>query len=171
MPAENSKHLTAAARRRHELARSKAIRTLRELDRAGDPVTFEAVARHAGVSRAFLYAQPDLRADIERLRDATGRAPAPAIPASQRASDASLLARLHAANERVRTLTEENDKLRRRLAHALGDQRTTRRGQGTQPTPRKSRFNNNQTPTDAARTPRTAASKTPSTTHNPTSEA
>ena len=168
MPAENSRHLTATARRRHELARSKAIRTLRELERAGAPVTFEAVARHAGVSRAFLYAQPDLRADIERLRDATRRAPAPSIPASQRASEASLLARLQAANERVRTLTAENDKLRRRLAHALGDQRAA---QGARPAPRKSRLNNNQTPADQPRTPQAAASKTPSTTHNPTSEA
>ncbi len=131
MPADNSGHLTAAARRRHELARSKTIRTLRELDQAGAPVSFEAVARHAGVSRAFLYAQPDLRAEIERLRGATRRAPAPAIPANQRASDASLLARLHAANERARRLTEENGKLRRRLAHALGDQRATQAGQGT----------------------------------------
>ncbi|MEA5457249.1 DUF6262 family protein [Sinomonas sp. JGH33] len=171
MPAENAGHLTATAHRRHELARSKTIRTLRELERAGAPVTFEAVARHAGVSRAFLYAQPDLRADIERLRAATRRAPTPAIPASQRASDASLLARLHAANERIRTLTEENGKLRRRLAHALGDQRTGQHAQGAEPKPRKSRLNNNQTPADELRTPQAAASKTPSTTHNPTSEA
>lgn len=92
MPADNSRHLSASARRRHELARSKTIRTLRELERAGALVTFEAVARQASVSRAFLYTQPDLRAEIERLRDATRRAPAPAVPARQRASDASLLA-------------------------------------------------------------------------------
>lgn len=98
MPADNSRHLSASARRRHELARSKTIRTLRELERAGALVTFEAVARQASVSRAFLYTQPDLRAEIEKLRDATRRAPAPAVPARQRASDASLLARLHAAN-------------------------------------------------------------------------
>ncbi|MCX2750052.1 DUF6262 family protein [Arthrobacter sp. MI7-26] len=131
MPADNSGHLAATARRRHELARSKTIRTLRELHKAGAPVSFEAVARHAVVSRAFLYTQPDLRAEIERLRDATRRAPAPAIPASQRASDASLLARLQAATERVRRLTEENDKLRHRLAHALGDRRASQPGHGT----------------------------------------
>ncbi len=133
MPAENSGHLAATARRRHELARSKTIRTLRELDKSGAPVSFEAVARHAGVSRAFLYTQPDLRAEIERLRAVTGRAPVPAIPTRQRASDASLLARLQAANDRVRTLTEENNKLRHRLAHALGDQRAKQTGQGTGP--------------------------------------
>lgn len=128
MQADNSGKLAAAARARHELARSKTIRTLRELDKAGTPVTFEAVARHAGVSRAFLYTQADLRAEIERLRTATRRAPVPAIPTSQRASDASLLARLQAATERVSRLTDENTRLRRQLTHALGDQRATRAG-------------------------------------------
>jgi hypothetical protein len=47
-----------------------------------------------------LYAQPDLRAEIQRLRDATSRAAALPIPASQRASDASLLRPLAAASQR-----------------------------------------------------------------------
>jgi hypothetical protein len=47
--------LIAAASRRHELARSKAIRAVRELDAAGATVAFESVARAAGVSRSWLY--------------------------------------------------------------------------------------------------------------------
>ena len=130
MPADNNAPLIAAARRRHELTRAKAIRAVRELDRAGTPVTFEQVARTAGVSRSWLYAQADVRAEVERLRDATTRrAPSPAIPAGQRTSDASLRQRLAAANERNRRLTEDNQRLRRQLAHALGEQRAT-------PTPR-----------------------------------
>ncbi len=123
MRADNSSHLIAAARNRHELTRAKAIRSLRELDRAGTPITFEAVARHAGVSRSWLYTEPDLRGEIERLREATGRAPTPPVPAAQRSSDASLLRRLHAAQERNRQLNEDNQRLRRQLARALGDQR------------------------------------------------
>jgi len=46
-PDPSAAPLVAAARRRRELTRAKAIRALRELDRAGTPVTFEAVARHA----------------------------------------------------------------------------------------------------------------------------
>lgn len=117
--------LAAAARQRHELTRSKAIQALRELDRAGTAVTFEAVARHAGVSRSWLYSQPDIRTEIERLRRATGRSPSPPIPADQRTSDASLLTRLESAQERNRTLAAENQRLRRQLAHALGDRRTS----------------------------------------------
>ena len=42
--------LSEAAARRHELTRAKAIQALRELDRAGTPVTFAGVAQAAGVS-------------------------------------------------------------------------------------------------------------------------
>ncbi len=126
MPSNNSAQLAAAARQRHELTRSKAIRALRELDRAGTPITFEVIARTAKVSRSWLYTQPDLRDEIERLREATLRAPSPAIPATQRTSDASLLRRLQAANDTNRRLAEENKRLRRQLTHALGDQRAAR---------------------------------------------
>ena len=39
--------LSEAAARRHELTRAKAIQALRELDRAGTPVTFAGVAQAA----------------------------------------------------------------------------------------------------------------------------
>lgn len=117
--------LAAAARQRHELTRSKAIQALREIDRDGAAVTFESVARHAGVSRSWLYSQPDIRTEVERLRRAACRSPSPPIPAAQRTSDASLRTRLESAQERNRTLTAENQRLRRQLAHALGDRRTS----------------------------------------------
>lgn len=125
MRADNTSSLIDAARRRRELTRAKAIRALRELDHAGAPVTFAAVTAAAGISRSWLYAQADIRDQIQRLRSATGRAPAPAIPASQRASEMSLLRRLAEASERNRELAQENSRLRRQLAYALGDRRTS----------------------------------------------
>jgi small-conductance mechanosensitive channel len=125
MGPDNTGSLISAARRRRELTRAKAIQAIRELDHAGTPVTFEAVARAGGVSRSWLYSQPDIRADIERLRNATQQAPSPPIPASQRASDPSLRQRLAEATERNRQLTQDNARLRRQLAHALGDQRAS----------------------------------------------
>jgi small-conductance mechanosensitive channel len=125
MRPDNTAHLITTAKRRRELTRAKAIRALRELDRAGTAVTFETVARGAGVSRSWLYTQPDIRAEVQRLRDTTRRAPSPPVPTGQRASDVSLLRRLQTANERNRTLAEENRRLRRQLAQALGEQRTT----------------------------------------------
>jgi hypothetical protein len=119
----NTIGIIAAARQRRELTRAKAIRALRELDHAGTPITFAAVAQQAGVSTSWLYAQSDIRQQIERLRDVTRRAPSPPIPARQRTSDASLLRRLEAANEQIRKLRTERDQLRRQLAQALGERR------------------------------------------------
>ena len=124
MPANNTAQLADSARRRHELTRGKAIRALRELDRAGAQVTFELVARTAEVSRSWLYSQPDIRNEIQQLRDTARRTPSSQVPAGQRASDPSLRQRLQAACERNRQLTEENRRLRRQLAEALGQLRT-----------------------------------------------
>ncbi len=117
--------LAAAAARRHELTRARAIQALRELDRAGTPVTFASVAAAAGISRSWLYTQPDLRGQIQKLRN-TAAPPGPALPARQRASDPSLRARLTVALDRNRQLAGENTRLRRQLARALGDQRSSR---------------------------------------------
>jgi Family of unknown function (DUF6262) len=123
MHADNTTHLIAAASRRHELARSKAIRAIRELDAAGATVTFESVARAAGVSRSWLYTQPDIRDEVLRLRDLGRRAPWTSVPAHHRSSDASLLRRLEAVTARNRELAQDNQRLRHQLARALGELR------------------------------------------------
>jgi Family of unknown function (DUF6262) len=120
--------LAKAAARRHELTRSRAIQALRELDRSGHPVTFASVATAAGISRSWLYTQADIRDQITRLRGARNRGTRETVPASQRASDNSLRARLAATLERNRQLTDENARLRRQLARVLGDERATRPG-------------------------------------------
>jgi hypothetical protein len=126
MRADNSRHIVAAARQRREYTRAKAVQALRALDTEGQTVTFQAVASQAGVSRSWLYAQPDLRAEIERLRGIQQRAPESPVPAAQRASDASLTRRLEVANERVRCLVKENRDLREQLARVLGEVRELR---------------------------------------------
>jgi hypothetical protein len=88
------------------------------MDNAELPITIEAVAREAGVSRSWLYRQPDLRAEIERLRERTRPAAARTIPDRQRGSDASLLRRLEIATQRVRELEADNKRLRQALGKA-----------------------------------------------------
>ena len=63
--------LAVAAARRHQLTRARAIQALRELDRAGTPVTFAGVAQAAGISRSWLYTQPDISGQIRRPREKT----------------------------------------------------------------------------------------------------
>jgi hypothetical protein len=62
--------------------------------------------------------------EIQRLREATA-APgtAPTVPERQKASAASLRQRLAATQERIRQLTEENQRLGHQLAVSLGEQR------------------------------------------------
>jgi hypothetical protein len=123
--ADNSHFIIAAARRRAAATHKRAVSALRRMDKAGLPITFDAVARQAGVSRSWLYNQPDLRAEIERLRARRQHpTPHPPVPNRQRASVPSLLQRLAAATERIKHLEAENKQLREGLAHALGQLRT-----------------------------------------------
>lgn len=125
MPADNAHHLVAAARQRATATRRRAAAALRRMDTTGTVITFETVAREARVSRSWLYNQPDLRAEIDRLR-ARHRSPATrTLPDRQRASDSSLLQRLQAATERNQRLETENRELRHALALALGEQRVS----------------------------------------------
>src|SRR5208283_4570436 len=92
MRADPAAPLPVSAARRHELTRAKALQALRGLDRAGAPVTFTSVATAAGISRSWLYTQPDIASQIRRLRQETNAAGG--VPAAQRSTDASLRARL-----------------------------------------------------------------------------
>ncbi|HYO05177.1 MAG TPA: DUF6262 family protein [Mycobacterium sp.] len=125
MRADNSHHLVAAARRRATATRRRATAALRRMDNAGQPISFDALAREAKVSRSWLYAQPDLRVEVERLRARWDPAPVrDRLPDRQRASEASLRQRLQIMSERNRQLETENRQLREALAVALGEQRT-----------------------------------------------
>jgi Family of unknown function (DUF6262) len=119
MRADNTRHLIFAARHRAEQTRQRAIVALRRLDATGQPISFDAVARQANVSRSWLYTQQDLRTEIQRHPAAT-----PALPPDrQRASEPSLLRRLEAATARIRHLEADNQQLRDALARALGERR------------------------------------------------
>jgi hypothetical protein len=123
MRADNSHHLAAAARRRSQAAQLRAVAALRRMDNAGTAVTFDSVARQADVSRAWLYTQPELRSEIERLRQRTNPTRGH-VPDRQRASDASLRQRLETALARTRDLETDNRRLRTALAEAPGQNRS-----------------------------------------------
>ena len=84
-------------------------------------MTATTLAARAGVSRGFLYANPDLIEAIRQL-GSTGERPGTA-PARQRASETSLMRRLEALTQRHKELRAENHDLRRRLEVAHGQLR------------------------------------------------
>jgi hypothetical protein len=135
MRADNSVHLRAAAARRREQTLQRARDALRRLEADGGPVTFDLVARTAGVSRAWLYTAPAIRDAVQRLRAAHRPTTNSPVPASQRASDASLLRRLEAAHVRNRELATEIRRLREQLARAHGQLRAVRLTSAAAPAP------------------------------------
>jgi Family of unknown function (DUF6262) len=115
--------LARAAAQRRDRTLHAATTAIEELDRAGQPpITFSVVAQRAGVSRAWLYRETEIRDLINRLRSGGGRTPTP--PAAQRASAASLRQRLSAATDEISRLRQDNTALREQLARLLGQQRT-----------------------------------------------
>ncbi|MBK5222749.1 MAG: transposase [Acidimicrobiia bacterium] len=124
MTTDNCNALAVAAQQRSHETRHRAIEALRDLDAAGEAVTFTSVARTAGVSRSWLYRQPDLCSEIDRLRT-TGPATATigAVPSAQRATTESQSRRLEATLDEIRRLKAENHQLREQVAKRFGQQR------------------------------------------------
>jgi len=112
--------LAVFQRERSVQRRNAVTAAIRKLDRASEPVTVAGVAALAGVDRGYIYDHPDLLEEIRQRRSTTPAKLAPR-PVADRATIASLHARLTGAHEEIARLKAENRKLRDRLAIALGD--------------------------------------------------
>lgn len=126
-PARNSEHLRAAAESRRAETTARAVRALEEFESLGRSVSISAICKRAGVSRTWLYGEPELIARAARLT----RLPTDQVPSSQRATENSNRTRLEAALARNRELAEENRRLRHQLARALGRLRENSRHSGS----------------------------------------
>jgi hypothetical protein len=115
--------IVVVAKRRREETRHRAADALRRLDAASLPVSFAAVARAAGISRAWLYREPDLRSEIETLRRTQTAASSRAVPSRERAASESLRSQLDALRALEADLLAENKQLREALARKLGAER------------------------------------------------
>ena len=96
--------LAAAAQQRSHNTRLRAIDALRRLDADRNNVTFTSVAQTAHVSRSWLYRQPDIRAEIDRLRNP--RTETVTVPSAHRASTESLKRRLEDTLDEIQRLKE-----------------------------------------------------------------
>ncbi|MFD4530155.1 DUF6262 family protein [Streptomyces sp. NPDC058470] len=130
--------LNAAAKAKSQAKTKTAEQTLRTLIKRGEPITFQAVQREAGVSHAFLYNHPDLRGRIERLRSQARPIPAPAALAD---AESTLVLALTSQITRLKKQhREEVQALRDALEQAHGEnldlrRELARRGGGPTPHP------------------------------------
>ncbi len=129
--------LTAAAKAKSQAKMKTAEQAIRTLIKRGEPITFQAVQREAGVSHAFLYSHPDLRGRIECLRAQARPIPAPATPAD--AKSTIVLALTSQITRLKKQHRQEVQALREALEQAHGEnldlrRELTRRG-GTVPAP------------------------------------
>jgi ribosomal protein L29 len=124
MRADNSHHLAEAARRRREQTLTRARQALQQLQDSGQPVTITTVAAHAGVSRAWLYTETDIRARINALRSRP--ATTTTTPATEPGSGQSLRNRLTLAHQHIRELTDQNRQLRDQIARLHGQLRASK---------------------------------------------
>lgn len=125
MRPDNSHHLVAAAQRRRDETLQRARQALQDLGDTGQQRTVTQIAAHAGVSRSWLYAQPELRDQLRQL-SAAPQPSEPAAPQVERGSEASLRQRLSLAHERVRELDNDNRHLRDQIAVLHGQLRANR---------------------------------------------
>jgi len=121
--ADNSAALRRARRQDGRDKRRRAAEAITAMDQSGEPVTFPAVARRAGVSVSLLYADAELSSRIATARDRqrqAGTERAWRLPARSLVTEQSLRTELANARERARRLAEEVTLLRERLSRQLG---------------------------------------------------
>jgi hypothetical protein len=128
--------LTNAARRKSQEKTKAAEAAIHALIKRGEPITFQAVQREAGVSHSFLYTHTALRDRIERLRRQNPSTPR---PQPDHDSENNLVLALTTEVTRLRKqLRQETQALRDALAQAHGEnldlrRELARRGGAAQP--------------------------------------
>ncbi len=117
----NTTGLIANANLRKEEKRKRVEEAITRLLREQQQVNFNSVAKAAGVSKTYLYSQPQLRDRIEALRQqereqVVRERVAHPTGKTDAAKDLVILAK----ERRIKELEEENRKLMQQLKGALG---------------------------------------------------
>lgn len=118
MHRRNTQGLKTHAQQKHDQSIEQTERAIRQLIKEGRPINFSTVEEVAGVSRTWLYNQPEIRVRIEQLRDQQpGKKK---VARSQRASDASNAAMILTLKEKLQKSQAENRGLRQQMEEIVG---------------------------------------------------
>ena len=113
--------LRASRKRDSQNKRAKVLATLDAMKDKGEPITFVAVARAAGVSNWLVYAD-GVREHIEAAMEGQARAGRRTRAAGADASAASLATDLALVREENKALRVERDRLKKAVQRSLGAQ-------------------------------------------------
>ena len=105
-------NLRAANAKKTAVAYKAVLQALQRLSSTAAAVNINAVAEEAGVSRGFIYSQPELRANIYEV----SKLPRSKVrSAGFTPNEASLTARLEAALDTIKELKADNRDLKQRI--------------------------------------------------------
>ena len=135
MRADNSRHVIAAAQRRAEQTRQRAVAALRRMDAAGQRISFNSVSRTGRGVRSWLYAQGGpARGDRTTPRPGSGHCHRRrSLPSGNGHRIPRCCAASEAATARIRRVEADNLQLRDALARALGERRSSRSARTGEP--------------------------------------
>lgn len=117
--ADKNETLKKNRERQQAEARRKALLSLQELAAEGKSINFSSISKQSGVSRSFLYDDPELRQSIEQYRK-RGVQNEINRRAKYDKTSSSKDVIIKAKEKRIAKLEEENKMLKSELLHLRG---------------------------------------------------
>ena len=114
----NVNGLRESSKKRSQEALKRTDAAINRLVKEGKKITFQSVAKAAGVSVAYLYKYDSIKQRIDQLRKQ--QFPIKGLPPKQKASDDSKTAIIKTLKERIKKLEAENRGLRDHIEVAQG---------------------------------------------------
>lgn len=114
----NVEGLRQNAQKKRQEAIERTEQGIKQLLKEGRVINFRTVAEVADVSTAWLYKQPEIKAQIEHLR--RQRSKKEEVPIYQKASDASKDSLIRTLKERIKKLELENREQRKHIEVVQG---------------------------------------------------
>jgi CHAT domain-containing protein len=117
---DRREQLKAIHAARKALTYQKVDEAIKRLLRANESINFNSVANEAGVAKATLYNNPELRERIETLRQQQAQAPTPK-QIKREMNENNKDALIESLKRKIKKLEDENKQLREQLKVAYAE--------------------------------------------------
>ncbi|MEK5520838.1 DUF6262 family protein [Heyndrickxia sp. FSL W8-0423] len=117
---DRREHLKLLHQERKVNTRKKVDNAIQRLIRANGNINFNSVAEEAGISKATLYNNPEIRKGIESLREQQAQVPTPK-QVKREVDENNKDAIIASLKRKIKKLDEENKELREQLKFAYGE--------------------------------------------------